>query len=172
VVYEPRDDVHVLALLGALDRRIDRDLRELRSAYAAGMRGSHGRILGQIADEGSRPSALAAGWISKQAIGQRIRELEERGWVSVAADPSDRRAVVVRRTEAGERVRDATVAAIAAMEERWAAAVGAERYAAFRAVLDELGSVLDVEDPGEVPPPPPDEPGREPVRRRRGSGGG
>jgi DNA-binding MarR family transcriptional regulator len=172
VVYESRDDVHVLALLGALDRRIDRDLRELRSADAAGMRGSHGRILGQIADEGSRPSALAAGWISKQAIGQRIRELEERGWVSVAADPSDRRAVVVRRTEAGERVRDATVAAIAAMEERWAAAVGAERYATFRAVLDELGSVLDVEDPGEVPPPPPDEPEREPVRRRRGSGGG
>ena len=172
MVYESRDDVHVLALLGALDRRIDRDLRELRSADAAGMRGSHGRILGQIADEGSRPSALAAGWISKQAIGQRIRELEERGWVSVAADPSDRRAVVVRRTEAGERVRDATVAAIAAMEERWAAAVGAERYAAFRAVLDELGSVLDVEDPGEVPPPPPDEPEREPVRRRRGSGGG
>ena len=164
--------LHVLAALGALDRRIDRDLRHLRSPIAAGMRGSHGRILGQIADQGSRPSALAAGWISRQAMGQRLRELQERGWVDVSADPSDRRAVVVRRTEAGERVRDATVAAIAAMEERWAAAVGPEQYAALRAVLDALGSLPDVDDPGVARPSQPDEPARRQVRRRRGGAGG
>ena len=167
MVDELRDDVHVLAALGALDRRIDRDMRHLRSAEAAGLRGSHGRILGEIADEGSRPSALAAGWISKQAMGQRIRELEARGWVSVGPDPSDGRAVLVHRTEAGRRVRDAAVAAIAAMEERWAAAVGAERYATFRAVLEALGSLLDVDDPAAVAPPRPDGAGRRQAPRRR-----
>ena len=154
VVYESSAGgrVHVLAALGALDRRIDRDMRDLRSPEAAGLRGSHGRILSEIAVGGSRPSALAAGWISKQAMGQRIRELEQRGWVSVSADPSDGRAVLVHRTEAGERVRDAASAAIAAMEERWAAAVGPERYATFRAVVDALGAAPaedeDVDAPG------------------------
>ena len=165
------DRVHVLAALGALDRRIDRDMRHLRSPEAAGLRGSHGRILSEIGEEGSRPSALAAGWISKQAIGQRIRELERRGWVAVSPDPSDGRAVLVHRTEAGERVRQAAVAAIAAMEERWAAAVGAERYATFRAVLDDLGSVSGVADPEQASPPQPDEPGARQVRRGRGSTG-
>ena len=132
--------LHVLAALGALDRRIDGDMRALLSSYVPGLRGSYGRILDSIADEGSRPSALVAGsWITKQAVGKRIRELEAIGWVSVHADAEDRRAVIVQRTPVGDRVRGAAREAIRAMEERWAEQVGARRYATFRAVLDELG---------------------------------
>ena len=71
------------------------------------LRGSYARILDLIADDGSRPIALASGaWISKQAISQRLRELEERGWVSLLTpDPTDGRATVVRRTAEGDRVR-------------------------------------------------------------------
>ena len=138
----PAGAVHVLAALGDLDRRVARDLRRLLPPELAGMRGSHGRILDQIDDAGSRPSALAAGaWITKQAVAMRIRELEALGWVSVTDDPDDRRAVVVRRTPAGQRVRDAAVTAIGAMEAQWAATVGERRYATFRAVLAELGEV-------------------------------
>ena len=104
------------------------------------MRGSHGRLLDLIAEEGTRPSALAEGaWITKQAVGKRLRELEERGLVVLSPDPADRRAVVARRTPAGERVRAAARRAIAEMEDRWAEAVGPERYGTFRAVLAELG---------------------------------
>ena len=138
----PAGAVHVLAALSDLDRRVARDLRRLLPPELAGMRGSHGRILDQIDDAGSRPSALAAGaWITKQAVAMRIRELEALGWVSVTDDPDDRRAVVVRRTPAGQRVRDAAVTAIGAMEAQWAATVGERRYATFRAVLAELGEV-------------------------------
>ena len=131
---------HVLAGLGALDRRIAADLRRLLPPEVTGMRGSHGRLLDLIPEEGSRPSALAEGaWITKQAVGKRLRELEARGWVVLAPDPGDRRAVVVRRTPAGDAVRAAARRAIAAMEEGWTEAVGPERYATFRAVLAELG---------------------------------
>lgn len=137
---------HVLASLGTLDRRIDRDMRRLLPHDLERLRSSHGRLLDLIGADGSRPSALAEGsWISKQAIGRRIKELEERGLVSVSADPTDARAVVVRRTAAGDHVRGGARGAIAAMEEEWEAAVGADRYATFRAVLAELGSA---EPPG------------------------
>lgn len=130
---------HVLAALSMLDRRVERDLRRLLPRDVHPIRGSYGRILDLIADAGSRPSALAAGdWITKQAIGKRLRELEELGWVSLVPDPSDGRALIVRRTRKGDRVRAAARSAIHAMEEEWSAAVGADRYATFRAVLDEL----------------------------------
>ena len=131
---------HVLARLEALDRRIAADLRRLLPAETRDLRGSHGRILDLISESGTRPSTLAGGaWITKQAVGKRLRELAEHGLISQVADPADRRAVLVRRTPAGDRVRQTAVGAIGAMEAEWAADVGHERYATFRAVLDELG---------------------------------
>lgn len=131
---------HVLAALEALDRRIGGDLRAILSGTLGGFRGSHGRILDLIPTGGTRPSSLASGaWITKQAVGKRIAELQELGWVSVSTDPSDGRAVVVRRTAAGDRVRRVAVEGIDAMEDGWADAVGRERYETFRAVLAELG---------------------------------
>lgn len=109
------------------------------AAAVEGLRGSHGRILDLIAPGGTRPSALAEGaTISKQAVSQRIRELEERGWVQLRPDPSDGRALLVHRTSEGDDVRRQLRAAIRALESEWADAVGAGRYAAFRSVLDEL----------------------------------
>ena len=138
---------HVLAGLGALDQRIAADLRRLLPPQVTGMRGSHGRLLDLIAAEGTRPSTLADGaWITKQAVGKRLRELEGRGLVALAPDPADRRAVLVRRTPDGDRVRAAAREAIAAMEDEWAGVVGPERYATFRAVLAELGAAQHAAD--------------------------
>jgi DNA-binding MarR family transcriptional regulator len=136
------DDIgprHVFEALERVNRRAGGAMGRLVPS-TLGLRGSHGRILDLIDDEGTRPSALADGaWITKQAVGQRVHELEARGWVTITRDPSDGRAVIVRRTAEGDRIRRTAVGAIATMEEEWAERVGAERYATFRAVLDELG---------------------------------
>jgi DNA-binding MarR family transcriptional regulator len=140
----PTPGSHVVAAVERLNRRVGADLVRIASPEVAALRGSHHRLLDLIAEEGSRPSALTAGaWISKQAVGQRLRELEQRGLVSFAADPADGRAVVVRRTEAGDQVRRSAQLALAAVERGWADAVGPERYATFRHVLDELGRAAD-----------------------------
>jgi DNA-binding MarR family transcriptional regulator len=130
---------HLLAGLEAIQRRLG---HELRRRFAGGhlvLRGSEGRILDLIEPAGSRPTALADGaWISKQAIGKRIQDLEARGLVRVGPDPSDGRAVLVHRTGEGERARASIRAQIRDLEEDLSAQVGPERYRVFREVLDEL----------------------------------
>src|ERR1700712_5424739 len=97
---------HVLAALERLRRRTDADMGRLLPKDMEGFRGSHGRILDLIEDDGSRPSEIADGaWISKQAISKRVGELEDLGLVKTRADPADGRAVLVRRTARGNRVR-------------------------------------------------------------------
>ena len=130
----------MLASHEALAQRFGADMARLVGDLRRGFRGSYGRILDLIEDGGTRPSALAQGaTISKQAVGQRIRELADRGWVELRPDPSDGRAVLVHRTVEGAQVRRRLRQAIDALEAEWAAEVGADRYAVFRAVLDELG---------------------------------
>src|SRR3954449_664956 len=104
VVYQPP---HLLALLDGFQRRLGREV-STRMRGTGVLRGSEGRILGLIERDGTRPTSLAEGtWITKQAIGKRVRELEERGLVAVRADPDDGRAVRVHRTAKGERVKAA-----------------------------------------------------------------
>ena len=96
---------HLLAGLDGLDQRIDAGLTRRMRGQAI-LRGSEGRILDLIGTDGTRPSVLAEGaWISKQAMGKRIHDLEARGLVTLEPDPLDGRAVIVRRTAEGDRIR-------------------------------------------------------------------
>lgn len=104
------------------------------------MRGSHARLLHLVPPDGARPSELAQGWISKQAVGQRIREMLEAGLVTVEPDPQDGRANIVRRTPEGDLTMTLVMRELATLETELAAAVGPRRYRTFRAVLDELAT--------------------------------
>lgn len=138
---------HVLALLHRLRQRTDADLAP-RFLEVPGMRGSFGFILGVLPEEGARPTAMAAQTgITKQSFGERVRELERRGWVESLPDPADGRARLIRRTAEGDRVRRMTEEVIASMEHDWAGEVGADRYATFISVLRELAERPDAVGP-------------------------
>lgn len=140
MVDDPDELGHVFAALENLRRRADADMARLTAPITKPLRGSHGRLLSLIPESGIRPSEIAAdAWITKQAVGTRLREMEELGWVTIGPDPADGRAVLVKRTAAGTRVRRGARRAIATLEDEWAQAVGPHRYATFRSVLDELG---------------------------------
>ena len=110
-------------------RRGQHDIRRPFESTApiAGLRGSIGRILSLVPPEGARQTALAGGaWITKQSLGERLREMEELGWVTTDADPADRRARVVQRTAHGDRVLatvDDTIAASNASGRRRSAGI-------------------------------------------------
>jgi DNA-binding MarR family transcriptional regulator len=131
---------HVVAGVDALQRRIGEALTHRLTTMGIALRGSHGRILSLIGPDGTRPSVLAQGWVSKQAIGQRVRELEHLGLVTVERDRRDRRAIVLRRTAEGDRVLTRLTQGIEDLERELRNQVGATRYDTFRAVLDELVS--------------------------------
>ncbi len=129
---------HLLAALDTFQARISAGLAARAESVGVRLRGSHGRILALLDPDGTRPSQLAEGWISKQAVGMRVQELVRMGLVVVASDPADRRATLVRRTPAGDEVRTRTLAVAIDIERELREEVGAARYDAFRSVLDEL----------------------------------
>jgi DNA-binding MarR family transcriptional regulator len=143
MVKRSSSSAHVFVHLDQLARRGQRVVRRLFDAAepVPGLRGSIGRILSLLPPEGARPTTLADGaWITKQSLGERIREMERLGWVMTDADPVDKRAHLVHRTELGDRVLATVERTIAAMEAEWSAKVGADRYTVFRSVLAELAS--------------------------------
>lgn len=129
---------HLLASLDTLMARLGAALGERAGAIGVQLRGSHGRILNLLAPEGTRPSRIAAGWISKQAVGMRVQELVRMGLVVVEPDPADRRATLVRRTPEGDAVCDRTLVVVLDIERELREEVGEARFEAFRSVLEEL----------------------------------
>jgi DNA-binding MarR family transcriptional regulator len=105
------------------------------------LRASYARVLYLIGPNGTRQTELADGaWITKQAIGKRIREMAEQGLVSVDPDPDDGRATIVRRTTAGDQMREQVGTMIADVEAELASIVGADDYRTFRKVADQLAT--------------------------------
>lgn len=131
---------HVLAALTVVGRRLGEAMAARMAPHAVVMRASHARLLDLVPPGGARPSALAQGWISKQAVGKRIQEMVAAGLVAVAPDPHDGRASVVRRTTDGDRALALVMRELAELEAELARRVGEDRYRTFRAVLDELAA--------------------------------
>lgn len=57
----------------------------------------------------------------------------------MTVDQRDRRVRLIPPTPAGQELQRVIESAIAEIERRWAAEVGPERWATFRAVLAEIG---------------------------------
>lgn len=109
-----------------------------------GLRASHLRLLSLIPSEGARLTDLVAvARMTKQGLGQYMDVLQELGCITSTQDPSDRRTRIVARTSRGDEAVDASNRVHALLEERWAAQVGAERWATFRSVLAELAHIPD-----------------------------
>src|SRR5687768_5871089 len=94
--------------------------------------GSHFRLLSMIPAAGARPSELAefAG-VTRPALGELVRHLEETGYVTSRPDKSDGRAVIVRLSARGRKAAAAAERAIAKLKRSWAREIGAERLAAM-----------------------------------------
>ena len=89
--------------------------------------------------DGLRLSELAGALrIAPRSATEVVDGLQERGLVERAADPGDRRAVVLRLTDAGRRVQEEVSAARAADSQELFARLSAEDRATLERVLREL----------------------------------
>ena len=154
------DDSYTVALhaakarnLGHLLMRAARLLNEhgiarmqARSAHT-NFRLAHTRLIPHIDLEGTRQTVIAERVnISKQAVGQLVAELEEAGMVKRTVDPSDRRARLVRFTDAGRQEILSGLALLARLEADLAAAISPSRVERLKDDLTTLLAALEDED--------------------------
>lgn len=85
------------------------------------------RLVPYMSRSGVRPSELARLTdVTKQAVSQTLSDLERRGLVEFAPDPSDGRARLVRMTPAGEAAARAGLLALSTVERDVEDAVGSD----------------------------------------------
>lgn len=99
-------------------------------------------ILAGIGAGGRPRTGLPAGLeVSKQAVSQVTDILVSRGYVTRGADPDDRRRVVLELTERGQRVVDAVLRGVDAVDARLRERASAEQIDAMRSTLGALGDI-------------------------------
>ncbi|MFI7211537.1 MarR family winged helix-turn-helix transcriptional regulator [Micromonospora maritima] len=103
------------------------------------LRPQHGAVLAYLDPEGSRAVELALrSGQHKQVVGKLIDELEALGYLERRPDPADRRAKLVVPTTRGLDQMSRSDAILARIDERYAEALGADRYANFKQTLAEV----------------------------------
>ena len=137
---EPR-----IALIRLLDAGFDAFSEELARRLAQtpynDIRATHGCVFGNIEPEGSRLTDLAErAHMTKQTVGEVATELERRGYLERAPDPSDGRAKIIRLSERGREAQALGREIIDEIEQEWAERFGAERVAALRDALEAIAA--------------------------------
>ena len=111
----------------------------LAAAGYPDIRPSHTHVFQWIGGEGSRVADMAErAQLTKQAMAQLVEDLEARGYVERLPDPSDRRAKIVRLTDAGWAVVRVGNPAIQEIESSWTQVMGEQATSVLRGALQQL----------------------------------
>lgn len=122
----------------------------LLAAGHADIRRAQTAVLVQIAPSGSRASELARTMrLTRQSVSATLHELEALGYVQRRDAAHDRRGVVFTPTTRGDRFVRAYVAAVDAVEHRWAGVLGPADWAAFVDAAHHLHRCLRLGAPGD-----------------------
>jgi DNA-binding MarR family transcriptional regulator len=132
----------------ALVRRADRAFQNhmIKEAHARGrtdLKQAHNALFSIMGAEGERASSLATrAGITRQSMGEVIRDLVGLGILEMVPDPEDGRAKVVRYTEEGTRFTNQGFRHIRSLEDRFVEEFGPD-YEAARDVLERVVTLLE-----------------------------
>ena len=136
----------LIALVHNADRAFQSHM--VRGAHARGrpdIKPMHNHLFGVLGDDGDRAASLATrAGITRQSMGEVLRELVDAGIVEMVPDPQDGRAKIVRYTADGKRFASEGFRHLSELEERFEAEFGAD-YEAAREVLERVVDLLDEE---------------------------
>jgi DNA-binding MarR family transcriptional regulator len=128
---------HLAFLLNRVIRRL-RDDATLPASWPD-LTAAKARLIEMVPPAGCRIVDLSGELrVSKQGLGQLVKQLIDGGYLNESADPSDRRAWIITRTREGERVVEQVHQISAELEARWRAEVGPKKYDVFHEVLVRL----------------------------------
>jgi DNA-binding MarR family transcriptional regulator len=135
----------LIALVHEADRTFNLHMVEM--THAAGrpdIKPSHNAIVANLPSGSPRRAAdlAAAAGMTRQSMGELVRELTDLGLVESVPDPEDRRAKLVSWTDEGLAMARIGKRHLAGVERRLEAEFG-EDYESARRVLERLAEVLD-----------------------------
>lgn len=131
------EDMLIGALLRVPAQAIHRRLiNELNAAGFEEVRVPHMAVLQFPGPDGVRPSTLAerAG-ISKQAMNQLLRSLEDLGYIVRSDAPNEGRARIIRFTKRGRAAYAKIHEILRDIERQWSAELGPKRFAELKELL-------------------------------------
>src|SRR5262245_57819634 len=107
------------------------------------IRPPHGNVMQFLDENGTRVSVLAGrAEITKQSMAELVAHLERLGYVKRVADPSDRRAKLVRATPRGKQLYSIASDVVAEIEAEWTGRLGEAKMRQLRELLQELNAGL------------------------------
>jgi DNA-binding MarR family transcriptional regulator len=142
----PRPDHRpLIALVDRANRALQKDM--VRAAHRAGhpeVKPAHNAVFATLQESGNRATDMATrAGITRQSMGEVVRDMVDLGILEMRPDPDDRRAKLVAYSEQGlEFARDG-YQHIIDLEKRFAEEFGEEEYDVARDVLERLVPLLD-----------------------------
>ena len=125
---------------------IARTFDDVRSTGYEDLGQAHVLLFRRPSMHGRRPTAIAETMqITKQSVNELLGHLEDRGYLTRAVDPSDRRARIVRLTRRGRALERTVIDASGQADRDLAKMLGAVRFRRLRADLDEIVRLTGME---------------------------
>lgn len=142
----PRPDrVPLIALVDRANRALQSDM--VREAHRQGhpeVKYAHNAVFSTLNESGARATELAArAGITRQSMGEIVREMVSLGILEMRTDPHDRRAKLVTYTKPGLEQARIGFQHIIDLEKRFADEFGDKEYEIARSVLGRLVRLLD-----------------------------
>lgn len=142
----------LIALVDRANRALQADM--VRTAHLHGhpeVKPAHNSVFATLSEEGSRASDMAArAGITRQSMGEIIREMVDLGILEMRPDPDDRRAKLVTYTDHGRRVAADGYRHLIELERRFEEEFGTVEYATTREILARIAPLLEqwaIEEP-------------------------
>jgi len=140
----------LIALVHRANRELQADM--VRNAQSRGFpeaRMAHNAVFATLGFEPARAADLAVhAGITRQSMGEVIRELVDLGILEMQPDPSDRRAKLVAYTALGRKEALEGGDYIVSVEERLVQVLGEEGYEQLRTGLEKVAELLRADAEG------------------------
>lgn len=134
----------LIVLVDRANRAMQQHMTTLGTKRGIEAKASFNAVFGRLPVEGARASDLAArAGITRQSMGEVIREMVELGYLEMRTDPTDKRAKLVTYTDYGLSEARRGFEHIMGLEKRFAEEFGEEEYAVARHVLERLVPLLE-----------------------------
>ena len=135
----------LIALVDRANRALQADM--VRTAHRRGhtdVKPAHNSVFGTLTEDGARAAEMAArAGMTRQSMGEVIRDMVALDLLEMLPDPNDGRAKVVSYSEHGLEVAGDGFSYLADLEDLFAKEFGEHEYAVVRDVLARLTDVLE-----------------------------